>query len=211
MNKVAYMKMMYPQEMLKKATEERDKEAEKTRKKEQDKAKNQASKSSRRRTGKWHSENIGGATSVITSGLLGALIGGGLGSMRKAPVLTGDPALGAPEGEKVPLHLIGQSGELEPVYKGTKALHGALAGGAVGVIAALLANKLGRGLAGFAGPRTLKKQVDYNDSVGQTVGNYLVPGMSGWNKARTAMSKDEQDAVFQELLLKQKLKASGLA
>ena len=198
MKKEAYLKMMFPAEMLKKAAEEEEN------KKAKKKAENEASKSERRRAGKWHSENFGGLTSTLTSGLLGALIGGGLGSGVKDYLK--DPSTGETimvPGEK--------EGEIEPSVKGTRTAAGAVIGGATGVLAALLANKLGRGLSGFAGPRTLAKQKAYNESAGQTVGNYLVPGMSGWNKARTAMTKDEQDAVLQELLLKSKLKEKGLA
>lgn len=208
MNKYAYFKMMG---LNKVAAEDTKTEEDKKNKKEQkakNKAENQASKSERRRAGKWHSERLGGGTSILTSGLLGALIGGGIEKGMKIPALS-DPGVGMPEGSMERGPILDEKGN--QVYVGDRGWKGAAIGGAVGVLASLLAHSWGKGLAALAGPRTLKKQKDYNASVGQTLGNYFVPGMAGWNKTRTALTKDEQDAVLQELLLKTKLKDSGLA
>ena len=126
----------------------------------------------------------------------------------KIPALS-EPGIGMPEGSMDRGPILDENGK--QVYEGDHGWKGAAIGSAVGVLAGLLAHGWGKGLAGLAGPRTLKKQKDYNSSVGQTLGNYFVPGMAGWNKMRTALTKDEQDAVLQELLLKSKLKAAGLA
>ena len=90
---------------------------------------------------------------------------------------------------------------------------GALLGGAtgnpeaakLGAIIGLLPQAIGALAGNIAGPRTLAHQQRYNKSTGQTIGNWLVPGMAAFNATRTYLTNDEQKAVLQELLLKKKL------
>ena len=71
-----------------------------------------------------------------------------------------------------------------------KGREGAALGAGAGLGAGLLSNAVGDFAAKIAGPRTLGHQQRYNEATGQTVGNWLVPGMAGFNKARTKLTDD---------------------
>lgn len=82
---------------------------------------------------------------------------------------------------------------------------GASAGAGAGLGLSLLAALIGKLSGSISGPRTMQDQLAYNSSSGSTWLNYLLPGAAQYNKTVTQATKDQQDALLQELLAKQRL------